>query len=149
MSMNLGGQDRQDSVDDFLAHYGVKGMRWGKRKASALRRGHQLNKASRRKDSAQRKADLKKATAERDSEIDGARARDGKPNRARYKAAKSQYKQDKVEIGRREAKKALHKVRDEIYDDMIKARESKSGRETTNDILEEVRLVKLAQMEQG
>lgn len=32
--------DHQDTVNDFLQHYGVKGMRWGKRKAAPRAEGY-------------------------------------------------------------------------------------------------------------
>lgn len=37
-----------DNVDDFLAHYGVKGMRWGQRKASISGVSARTNREARR-----------------------------------------------------------------------------------------------------
>ncbi len=37
-------------VDEFLEHYGVPGMKWGRRKASSMSTNRSLNKASRKND---------------------------------------------------------------------------------------------------
>lgn len=136
----------RDDIDDFvedlisetesLAHYGVPGMKWGKRKAASIRRNSELNSASRKKDREIRKADRKKAIADNDAAIDKARA-NVKNGSAIKKAAKEQYKKDKLEKGSREARKVLNKTREKHYADIQKASETKSGRETTLAILSE------------
>lgn len=107
-----------DTVDEFLEHHGVKGMKWGVRRAHA-KEMRSLNKASRKKD-----------REENNSKIDAARERirSGQA-KSDYKAAKAQYKADKHVIGSREAKKALNKVKEKNYEDYQKSSELKSGKE--------------------
>lgn len=107
-------------TDDFLEHYGVMGMRWGKhsggKSTSELK---SLDKAAKKKDNAKRNA-----------QIDGARARYKASARSNYKAAKAQYKVDKYNIGKHEAKKAFQKVKDKNIRDADLANQTKSGKET-------------------
>lgn len=107
-----------------LVHYGVKGMRWGERRAhrKAMKA---LNKASVAKDK-----------AEFNRQVDAARARvaGGKTDRA-YASAKAKYKHDKNVIGKREAKKALHAAREKRHNDIMMAQQTKFGRETTHAML--------------
>lgn len=118
-------QHMADLDDDALEHFGVKGMRWGKRKApveGALSRSERraANKAA-------YKTDIKKL----DSDIDAARARiKSGANRANYKAAKAQYKIDKQTKGSYEARKAFDAVKQKNIDDANLAQLAKSGRET-------------------
>lgn len=127
-------------VDEFLAHFGVKGMKWGKRNSSSSSEGgtssrselRSLNKASKAKD-----------RADRDKGIDEARARYESGARDKYKAAKAQYQIDKATIGKREAAKAFNKVKDENLADYNAANQAKSGKETTMLVLSTVGAVVL------
>lgn len=115
-----------EDMDEFLAHYGVPGMRWGKRRYASAVRNHQLNSASRAKD----KQAQKDAVAKNNRAIDRARDRisTGK-TKAVYKQAKAQYKKDKIEIGTREARKSLQKAKDKRASELAKAAELKPGKE--------------------
>lgn len=101
-------------VEDFLEHYGVKGMKWGVRRDM-----RKLNKASRAKDKAKRQ-----------SEIDAARKRLGSgKNKEALKKAKAQYKIDKYEIGSREARKLVDKHKEKIRSDYETSKQLKNGKE--------------------
>lgn len=106
------------SVDNFLAHYGVKGMKWGQRKAHS-REMRRLNKESRARDKAERSENITRARE---------RFRSGKA-REDYKKAKSEYKAQRHVIGKREAKKILTKVRDQNVKDYETANSFKNGKE--------------------
>ena len=120
---------KDEDVDSFLEHYGRLGMKWGKRSGGGGGAGNasnrKLNKQSRSVD-----------RAKRDKEIDKARTqiKSGK-GRADHLKAKKQYKIDKVNLGSREAKKALNKVKDKSVDDYWKSQEAKSGKETTKALI--------------
>lgn len=93
--------------DEHLEHHGVKGMRWGVNKAVSA--GKKVA------------ADAEK----KDREIDAARA--AHPElKAKYKDAKKQYKTDKKELGRSEAKKILKKSGDAYYKNLNKALDEKN-----------------------
>ena len=146
-------------VDEFLAHYGVKGMKWGVRKDN-FQRNRALNKESRAKDKAKRAAEFEKtrkalrpsgekskintstkegrkaAQKERQADIDRARARiNTGAARADAKEAKAQYKKDKEEIGSRAARQILRAKRNELYKDAARANEIRDGYEATIEIL--------------
>jgi len=119
------GVDLKPTLESVLEHHGVKGMRWGVRRDPR-------NVASRAKDRAARK----RSTTVRDKQIDEARTRlrSGETRRT-FKDAKKQFKVDKKELGRREARKRLYKARLNKQNDIDKANMIKSGAETTGVIL--------------
>lgn len=119
------GVDNKPSLTEAIEHFGVKGMKWGVRRDPR-------NVASRARDRAARRA----ARADENREIDAARARLNSGQIARdLKTAKRQFKVDKKEIGRREAKKKLYAARLKAQTDVEKARTIKSGSETAIAIL--------------
>lgn len=115
-------------VDDFLEHFGVKGMRWGHRKAPSSSsdgpaaptrkelRG--MNKVAR----AGQRADAKQKAVDNDNAIKEARAR-RKDNYNELKTAKKQYKNDKKQIGRVAAKQVLRQNQEKPLKDLEKASE--------------------------
>lgn len=127
------------SVDEFLEHYGVPGMKWGQRKASAINRNRQLNKASRKKDKATFKSNVSKAKETHAKEVDKARTyvNSGKA-KADWKAAKAQYKKDKVEIGSREARKIKAKAAKKRIDAINKSQETRDGKELAQKIISDL-----------
>lgn len=123
-----------------LAHFGVKGMHWGQRKAESSggsggggsAGGVKTRKELKGLDKASRKADNEK----RNSEIDTARQNiKSGANRTKYLDAKAKYKADRLVVGKREAKKAFNQVKNENIADAQKAQEYKSGKETVGAIL--------------
>lgn len=127
LSMTLDdGELLQSTIDDdeFLIHFGVKGMKWGQRKA-AFQRNRQLNKKSYKKD-----------VAARDKQIQDARDRIASgQNREQFRKAKEQYKVDKKKLGSREARKKYNKRTEKLWEDEYYAQSAKSGKETTVAIL--------------
>lgn len=117
--------DAKPSLEE-LAHHGVKGQKWGVRKAVAsISRGHQLNKASR-----QHERQTENAA------IDAARARESSgQNKATLQKAKAQYKSDKQRLGRHAAKVRLNKTRDKVALDRQTANSIKHGKEHVASIL--------------
>jgi hypothetical protein len=104
-------------VDNYLEHYGVKGMRWGKRssrddsssssKSGASRQElRELNKKAKAEIKVEKKAAREKFNKEWDDEVLGARERLGKEGE-NLSAARKQYKADKKVIGRAAAKKVF------------------------------------------
>ncbi len=119
-------QDDNQDVEDFLEHVGVKKWKWGTRRGGGGGPSNRsLNKASRGKDRAKNDRAIDKARGDLKS---GA-------SRQKYKAAKAQYKVDKVNLGSREARKTLQKVKEKNVKDYYKSQEAKSGKETTKAIL--------------
>lgn len=108
---------------DELAHFGVKGMKWGVIRDD-MKRNHQLNKASRARD-----------RVARDSEIDAARDRVSKVTTDDYKKIRAQYKVDKARIGSREARKKRYTKLSKLQEDTDTANMAKSGKETTTAVL--------------
>lgn len=114
---------------DFLAHFGVKGMKWGVRKEARVR-NRQLNKASRKKDKSEHADEVQAA---RDHVNSG-------QSKANLKQAKKDYKADKVRVGSREARKILAEKRDAEYEIIAKSQEAKNGKEVATRVLLEVGL---------
>ncbi len=100
---------------DVVLHSGVQGMKWGQRRA----RNRSLNKASRQKD---RATQLKEVTKAR------ANIKSGK-NLSDLKKAKSRFKEDKVKLGSREARKILNKAKDKRMTEINKSHEAKNRAE--------------------
>ncbi len=149
-------------VGEFLEHFGIKGMKWGKmtggrdgvgpgasgsgggdKPQSARQRNRELNRASKEKDrtekfnnKAQNKKDILDA---RDRVFNG-------ENKDKLDAAKEKYKQDKVAVGSREARKALNKVRDDAWADVAKANEYLDGKEFAKDLLTSLATVPLGRV---
>jgi len=126
------------NVDDFLAHHGVLGMKWGHHKAQTSGGSGGSSapaKKSRAELRALDKASVKNDKAARNAEIDAARQRYDTSARSNYLKAKAQYKVDRHQIGKREALKAFNKVKDQNMADYEKASELKSGKETVVAVL--------------
>lgn len=104
-----------EEIDDFFEHHGVKGMRWGQRRA----RNRELNRASRKEDRAKHQTDVEKAR-------EFFKSGDAK---AEWKQAKADFKKNKGEIGSREARKILNKTRDQQIEKYSKSQEAKNGKE--------------------
>jgi hypothetical protein len=133
----LVGQDKPDL--DSLAHFGVKGMKWGHHQAQPTSGGsgsggpapltrkqnRELNKASRKQDNADRNAAIDKA---RERFSSGQARQD-------YLNAKAQYKVDKKTIGTREARKKFNVVKEKNMTDGEIAQQAKSGKETATAVL--------------
>ncbi len=107
-----------------LAHYGVPGMKWGKRKA--------YTPELKAKDKASKAADREKQA----KSVDAARKKVKSGDlQTRTSAAKAKYKEDKYTIGKAEAKKALRKVYDQNAKTIDKANEYKNGKEVAGAVL--------------
>lgn len=125
-----------------LAHFGVKGMRWGHRNAKETSGGggaaskpsnRQLNKEFR-----------KKENEKRNSEIDAARSRYNSSARDSYLKAKAQYKTDKKTIGTAAARARFNAVKNKNVEDFNIGNQAKSGKETTVAVLSVVGAVTIS-----
>lgn len=122
--------ERKPELTEELAHFGIKGMRWGRHKTETP--GAETNRQKlKRLDKESRARDSKA----RDAEIDAARKRYNTSARSNYLKAKAQYKIDKNTIGKREARKKFDAVKMQNVADFELARQAKSGRETTVAVL--------------
>lgn len=135
-------QDEMDSdLDDFLEHFGVKGMRWGRRTSDSDSGGkapsrRQQNKALNKQTARDEAAEANRIASKQKDPIDAARIRTYTgANRQRVKDAKEQYRADKVAIGTRAAKTTLRNVKNEVASDYKKSQEYKNGWEAAEHIL--------------
>lgn len=105
-----------NEVDDFLSHYGKKGMKWGKRSSSSdsssptkgdtRRNLREINKKAKVTIKAEKKAVKEQFKKEWDDEVLGARDRLGKEGE-QLSEARKQYNVDKKVIGRAAAKEVF------------------------------------------
>lgn len=104
-------------VDNYLEHYGVKGMRWGKRSGSSSSGGGGEPKKSRKEARAQVKAERKAVQEvfkkQWDDDVLGARERLGAEGQ-KLSEARKQYKIDKKVVGKAAAKKVLNEHKDKF-----------------------------------
>lgn len=111
------------SPEEVLAHFGVKGQRWGVRKHRDA--GHDAAKAAK-----------KIARDKNNSEIDAARARIlSGHNRQAFKDAKKEVKNTKGTPQHEAAKRKFNEVKLKNAQDSQKAAQAKSGAETAATIL--------------
>jgi len=115
---------KNSSPEDLLAHYGVRGMKWGERKSNR-KQMRALNKASRKSD-----------REERNRQIDAARGRlhSGELSRD-YTVAKTEYKVQRHVVGRREAGKVLRDKQEKLDAEYNMSKQAKHGAETTAAVL--------------
>lgn len=113
-----------ESIDAYFEHHGIKGQKWGVRRA-ARKQGRQLNKASRKKDAANFEKSVEKAREHFSS---------GKAQR-NLKKAKAQFKQDKITMGSREARKILNKTREKNAQQAALSQQAKNGKEAATIML--------------
>lgn len=110
--------DTDTSVEEFLEHFGVPGMKWGRRKDDSgggsggkvgpSRAEERVNKAKAR---VERVAAKQKASDDRDATILKAR-QDVAKTSSELRVAKVQYKVDKQTLGKTKAKEILGKAKD-------------------------------------
>lgn len=128
--------------EQVLAHYGVPGMQWGKRKVddsggSSTSRAERkaLDKAAKREDNLKLTKSKQKPQNADDKEILDARARMNRVEQ-QYRDAKSTYKVEKQQIGKVAAKRALNEAKDRKVETLAKADElTKAERKVYNSIL--------------
>jgi hypothetical protein len=130
-----------EQTDEFLAHFGVVGMKWGKHKAKSDSGGSSSGGAAEKSGPTRRdlktldKASKKADQQAHNAKIDKARAEYDANARKNYLDAKAQYKIDKATIGKREATKAFNKVKDKNLADAEIANQAKYGKERTTALL--------------
>lgn len=113
------------SQDEYLKHYGKKGMKWGQKMAE-----NNSGVLAKSRNVRTEKGDGKQSKGDRDSAIDAARGRIATgENRAKYKEAKGIYKNAKKTEGAVEAKAALRAVKDKNADDYHDSNLAKAGGE--------------------
>jgi len=110
-------------VDDYLEHFGVKGMKWGKRKGSVEKSSSsgggsssdapKTRKELRALDRSNRKAAKQKRKDDWDNEVNTARDElDGKAKK--LGEAQKEYKQNKATMGKVAAKQILREHEDDF-----------------------------------
>lgn len=103
-------------VDNYLEHYGVKGMRWGKRSSSSSSSDSKPGKSRkelRSLDRANRKAAKQKRKDDWDNEINTAR-NDLEGKAEKLDKAQKEYKTNKAIMGKVAAKKILREHEDDF-----------------------------------
>lgn len=115
--------------DTYIYHNGVKGMKWGSRKAR-LPGGSSVQQSLKElqlQNKAAIKADKRAAYSKQRNEVDLARRRrtDG-TNKKKLSEAKALYARDKGSLA---AKKALVKAKNEVAADVKKSMEFRDGKE--------------------
>lgn len=118
-----------ESTEDFLAHFGIKGMKWGRRNSESIARDgrksqeelRELDAATRRTPAkVQKYSELSRDWRTRDSQIRDARA--ALPQeRENLRAAKAQYRQERYQIGKVAAKRILNDKKGVYYDTINKS----------------------------
>lgn len=126
--------------DEWLEHYGKRGMKWGQKMAEA-----NLGVIAKSRNVRTEKGDGKQSKEDRNAAIDSARGRvhDGS-NKRDLKAAKVEYKASKHTEGKAAAKAALRAVKDKNADDMHDSRLAKSGGEKTAVVILSVAAIALS-----
>lgn len=113
------------STDEYLEHYGKKGMKWGQKMAE-VNMGVYAKSRNARKDG----VEGKQTKEQRGNAIDAARGRIATgENRRNFKEAKSAYKAAKHTEGAAAAKAAFRAVKDKNVDDAHDSNLAKSGGE--------------------
>lgn len=136
MTLSLEEQKEAFLAEQELKHYGVPGMRWGKRKGPSSSSDAPGNSGPNRRDlKALDKKTKAQQKADRNEAIDKARAEYNDNARKNYLDAKAKYNVDKHVIGKRAAKEAFDKVKMKNIVDAEIASQAKSGRETVNGLL--------------
>jgi hypothetical protein len=124
---------------DYIAHFGVKGMRWGVTRADNKAK----NKAYKAEQKKARAKEVEEITRIREGaakihaqRVDKARERvnSGK-TKAAYKQAKADYQKNKAELGSREAKQILRRAREFKMNEIATARQIRDGKEASRAIL--------------
>lgn len=115
----------EEDVEDFLEHFGVKGMQWGVRK-ERRQRNRELNRASRARDIEKRDKEITKA---RKRLADSAYA-----NRS-GREAREEFRANRLALGSREARRIRREQAETYYRDYDTATQTLSGRETTTAVI--------------
>jgi hypothetical protein len=109
--------------EDFLQHYGKKGMKWGTRSTggSSRQRNKNLNKISRAKSKTERLKTVEKARVS---------VSKGGKSYNQLKRAKQSHSANKAKLGSHEARKILRKAKEKHYNEAVIAQQTKNGKET-------------------
>lgn len=101
--------------EEYLAHYGVLGMKWGVRRTQA-----QLDRAAGRKaDRAAAKEIRRETKANRDKAILSSRDRQQRAS-TKLDRAKVQYQKDKMDKGRSQARAILNRAKEDFNQTMLR-----------------------------
>lgn len=131
-----------DEVDTFLAHYGVKGMRWGVKKASGSSGGNGgAARPSRKELRGMNKAARKRQRAEREEkmELNDAAIKKARADRQSTKKAigdaRKQYRQDKKMVGSVAAREVFARNTEKPFADLAKSAELTSGEAVVSELV--------------